>query len=122
VKTTLGLELFDDSSFAPRALKKNLRNTKCWVAEILGHTPNGYDRKFVSHRRDYTHANSRATRGVYCWYLLDEGKIYEVQEQVSWKNAERYFCVVRNGEIERISRQEVDLLLMKIARQEEPYA
>lgn len=123
MKTTLSLEYFDVNQLYKREIEKAaMRKKNPWVAEILGHTPDGYRRKFVERKRDYTHANSRGTRGVYCWYLLDEGKVYQVQEQISWRNFIRYFCQVRDAQIVKITQEEVDSILGQRTKLEEDNA
>ena len=119
MKTTLGLELFDGSAIYMReGIRKKISPQNPWVAEIVGHTPTGYERRFVRSSRDYTKSNSRGSRGVYCWYLLDEGKIYQVQEQISWKNAIRYFCVIQDCRVVRITQEQADRLLAQRVQME----
>ncbi len=83
--------------------------SRAWVAEITGFSPRyGYERVFVQRKTDYTHANSKATRGVIAIFVLKENRIYEVSDPRSWKRTERYFCRVEDGEIVRMSKEEVD--------------
>ena len=95
-----------------------LRGTKTthrdWVAEIKGKDSRyGYERVFVNGIADYTYANGKGTRGVYINYVLDDGRIYEVSEPITWKETDRYFCKVVSGEIIKITEREVEKWLRK---------
>lgn len=80
---------------------------KGWIAEITGlDTKFGLARQFVGDR-DYSGANKPRTRGVMTVAELEEGHLYEVNEPTSWKNTDRYFCTVRDGEKVRLSKEEV---------------
>ena len=80
-----------------------------WAAEITGPSPKyGYERQFLRYKKDYSEANSVGSRGVYAYYILQKGRIYEVSAPRSWKNTDRYFCRVQAGEIVRIDREDVD--------------
>ena len=75
-----------------------------WVAEITGlDTKYKYARRFLPFKKDYSQANSVGSRGVQAVYMLEDGKIYDVK---AWK--ERYFCMIRDWEIQRISEYEVN--------------
>lgn len=84
-----------------------------FVAEITGfHAKFKYERKFISCKKDYKNANSKGSRGVYAFYILESGKIYDVLEPYSWKNSHRYFCTVDdNGNIEILTKEQVDQCL-----------
>lgn len=56
----------------------------------------------VRGRTDYSQSNSKGTRGVYINYILDGGKIYYVNNPISWKCVERFFATVdQSGNIIR---------------------
>ena len=82
--------------------------TRAWVAKVRV-LPSGYvQREFLRpNAMDYTEANSVGSRGVYKCYWLQEQCYYEVSEPISWKNTDRYFCEVINGEIVRMTKEEV---------------
>ena len=88
-------------------------NGSAWCAEIIGYDPKyTYNRAFLKGRNDYTHANSKKTRGVYTYYTLEAGKVYEVLEPLSWQRSDRYFCKVDDdGDIVAIEKREVDELM-----------
>lgn len=80
-----------------------------WVAEITGiNGHNGFERKFLKGKVDFSLANSKCSRGVMIRYILDSDHIYEVKEQLSWSRCRRYFCEVNaNGEIVEITEKDV---------------
>lgn len=81
-----------------------------WVAEVLPGTK-GYlwDRKYLKKNgNDYLESNSKGTRGVRAYFILESGKLYEAQRLTAWTKSERFFCKVdERGEIIEIDRQEV---------------
>lgn len=81
-----------------------------WVAHIMGRDLKfKYKREFLKPTKDYTHANSKGTRGVFLWYILESGNIYEVNQQISWKNWDRYFCTVdEEGDILKLEESDID--------------
>lgn len=80
-----------------------------WVAIIYGKTGSRYLKNFLNGKKDYTKANSKGSRGVYIWYILQSGYVYEVSSPVSWKRISHYYCKVTDeGEIVEITQDEVD--------------
>jgi hypothetical protein len=81
-----------------------------FVAEIIGFHPKyKYERKFLGFQKDYKNANSKGSRDIYAYYILEEGKIYDVKEPYSWGNHHRYFCTVdEKGNIKILTKEEVD--------------
>lgn len=79
---------------------------RSWCAEIVGRDPRyGYQRVFLRCRRDYRETNSKGSRGVYKFYILESGHIYEVSAPKSWRHVDRYFCkVTEDGTIERLAQ------------------
>lgn len=80
-----------------------------WVAEIVGVSAHfGIERQFVRCNKDYSKANSVGSRGVYAFYVVESGKVYEVSEPLTWKKTDQYFCTVSDdGEIVRLTIEEV---------------
>jgi hypothetical protein len=76
-----------------------------WVAQIMGHDPKyRYRRYFLFGKKDYKFANSKGSRGVFVYYLLESENIYEVKT-----SKRRYFCTVsEDGDIVEISKEVVD--------------
>lgn len=79
-----------------------------WVAEITGRDPRyQYSRKFLDGQKDYSEANSIGSRGVYVYYHLEPGRIYEVNDLATWRRTDRYFCRVEDGRVIRMAEEEV---------------
>jgi hypothetical protein len=81
-----------------------------WVAKIMGHHDVFiYKREFLRGKKDYRKSNSKGSRGVFIWYILESGFVYEVKAPLSWKNTERYYCIVtEEGEIQRVDKEYVE--------------
>jgi hypothetical protein len=124
MKTYLRLEIFNDNLRSIGTLYTNILNEgmpglgnkiignippSCWVAEITGFDAKyKYDRHFLKYKKDYSHANSKGSRGIYGEYILESNHIYEVKEQISWSRTKRYFCMAtEDGEIKELTEQEV---------------
>lgn len=86
------------------------RMTGPWVAEITGRHPKlKYERTFLRPNTDYSKANRKGSRGVYRWFVLESGKLYQVHARMSWKNSGRYFCAVtETGDIYTLKDEEVE--------------
>jgi hypothetical protein len=80
-----------------------------WVAEITGKYPSGkLKRSFVRSKRDYSRANSKGSRGVYLWFILESDKLYEVHARTSWARSTDYFCAITtSGDVYTLSDEEV---------------
>lgn len=76
-----------------------------WVARITGRDSRfGYKREFLPYKKDYTHANRKGSRGVFCYFMVETGLVYEVKGSRC-----RYFCTVdTDGEIIIISKKDVN--------------
>lgn len=91
-----------------------------WVA-ALTLAPNGsVQRDFLDGHRDYGESQGMGSRGVYMYFHLKPGFVYEIGEvKVAGLSKrgnirteqERYFAVVGNGQLRRISRDEAFALL-----------
>lgn len=81
-----------------------------WVAEITGLSYRyGLQRRFLEGRADWTQMSSSGNRGVYLCWTLEQGKVYETRYFVSWSKAVREFLrVTDDGDVETITREEVD--------------
>lgn len=125
MKATLKLELFGDNTRQQFRFYTNMIDSvlpglgrvtmgdnippSSWAAEIVGsHDKYKYDRKFLRFKKDYSASNSKGSRGVFAWYILESGKYYDIKESVSWKNCHRYFAKVNDdGDILRVEESEV---------------
>ena len=80
----------------------------CFCAEITGlHPKFKFERRFLKPNRDYSQANRTGSRGVYDYFNLDEGKIYDIKSPQSWKSVDRYYCRIEGGRIVRMDEDEV---------------
>ena len=80
---------------------------RAWVAIIKDHYKGKFLREFPKGYKDYSEANSVGSRGIYKYYYLEEGNIYEVSEPKSWKRTDRYFCRIEDGQEIRMTEDEV---------------
>ncbi len=80
-----------------------------WVAEITGRSPRfKYERQFLRGKIDYSKSNSVGTRGVYAYYILEDGKVYDVCSPQTWRRNDRYYCIVKDGQQVRLTEEDVD--------------
>lgn len=79
-----------------------------WVARLNGVDPHwGFQREFVKGVYDYSYSSKGTGKNTYIYYHLAPG-LYELYYPISWKHDERYFARVSDdGEIERITKDEV---------------
>jgi hypothetical protein len=86
------------------------RPRKPWVAEISDrHEQLGLQRRFLPANWQRKRANGPHSRGVELWFVLESGRVYEVNEPVSWRRWDRYFCAVDDaGNVQRLSKKEVE--------------
>lgn len=69
----------------------------------------GFDRSFLSKKVDYIHANSKGSRGVFVWFVLESGFVYEIKRNTSWHNSERIFVrVLLDGSIQEGSKEDAE--------------
>lgn len=85
-----------------------LGDARTWVAEVVGITAAGrIERKFVDGLKDYSDANGVGSRGVYKYYVLREGPLYEIVDRPGYgKPQRRRYCYVICGKIVSISIDE----------------
>lgn len=88
--------------------KDGFKSSGPWVARIKGtHPVFKLDREFLPGHLDFSEANSVGSRGVYKYFHLEEGGVFEVYERLSWRRDARYFCTVTDGKIVELDRSEV---------------
>ncbi len=98
---------FEDMFFGGQRRSYTGGFNRAWVAIIKDYYQGKFLREFPLGYKDYSEANSKGSRGVYKYYYLEEGYIYEVSEPTSWKNTDRYFCRVEDGIEFKMSKEEV---------------
>lgn len=89
------------------ALREMERRNRPWVAELTGLDELGqFQRRFVTAKRDFRTANSRGSRGVWCFWTLDAGGLYETRYRTSWNDwHHRFLAVNEHGEIVDVTEQ-----------------
>ena len=108
MKATLGTEA-TDRRYRLEARGIVVHQERPWVAEITAPDPRfGYQRRFLPHKVDYRGANSRATRGVWWWWVIESGRVYEVSRLEGGQIARRFITVDQDGDIVGLTREEVD--------------
>lgn len=121
MKATLCLEAIGHSSFK-QIRKFEIFTSKigfgyedripqpCWVAELVRWYPvdEEYLKRFLDFKVDYSKSNSKGSRGVFYYYILESGRLYQIKKRTSWSKTRTFFAKVTNdGEIEEISEDEV---------------
>lgn len=102
-------ERINGRHFATDLRVAGMGGTGTWVAEVVGLRDGGrLDRKFVDGLKDYSDANSVGSRGVFKYYVLTEGPLYEIVDRQSYgKPQRRRYCRVADGKIVSMSISEV---------------
>lgn len=117
MKTTKKLEIFADNYIEyEKHIRKTIGNKLFgkrphgfWIAKITGTDPKyGFNREFLPYKKDYSESNSKGSRGVYAYYILESGIYYEIKEQISWNRTKRYFCKIdESGDIITVNKEEI---------------
>lgn len=92
------------------------RMNRPWVAELVALSERyGYARAFVRHKADYRQANSRGTRGIWFWWTLESGRVYEAKYRVTRSGGwvHRFVTVTDDGDIKDLTEEEVKACLSK---------
>lgn len=86
------------------------KGSKPWIAKIIGYCGKyKFRRLFITPKWDYSKSNSRGSSGVRLWFTLDYFEIYEINQRVSSKKSQRYFCTVNsNGDLIELTEQDVE--------------
>lgn len=79
--------------------------SRAWVARVKCIHKNYVQREFIKPQKGYSNANGVGSRGVMAHYFLDDG-IYEISDPQSWKNTDRYFAYIEDGELWKVTREE----------------
>lgn len=90
-------------------LRELNRQALPWVAELTAwHRVDGYTRRRLKPKADYTHANAKGTRGVWLYWTLECGPVYEARYRTSWTEwHHRFLVVTAAGEIKDATEEEV---------------
>lgn len=82
---------------------------RAWVAKI---TSVGFDKVFIRGNSDYSECNRDGSRGIFTYYVLENG-LYEINERVSYKKTDRYLLLVDGENRMRVTKQEAEQWLIK---------
>lgn len=95
------------------ALRQANRAVRPWVDELTGLMLSGmFQRTRLKPKADYTHANSRGTRGVWFFWTLECGPVYHTRYRSTWTDwHERYLTVGPDGRLIDTTEQEARLWL-----------
>ncbi len=86
--------------------------SRAWCAEIVAFSERyGFKRRFFKPTVDYSESNSVGSRGVHRYYWLEDGKIYDVSEPVSWRKTARYYCRVEGEKLIELTKEQVEAWL-----------
>lgn len=89
------------------------RGGRPWVAELLDvHPWMRYDRRFLPHHADYTHASRSGRRGIIDHWVLKPNRVYEAQVPDSWSRSHRMFLwVTGDGDVVEVDREHAEAWL-----------
>ena len=69
------------------------------VWELMGLSKDGpFCKHTLPPHKDYSKSNSVGSRGVFAFFLLEEGKIYEIMSPQSWANTDHYYVTYGQGQ------------------------
>lgn len=84
-----------------------------WVRIVKDIAPHRLIEETLDGTFDYSEANSVGSRGVFIYYILQEGYIYHVSQPLNFKRHTTYFCRVENGETVKMDFNDVIKALVK---------
>jgi hypothetical protein len=93
----------------PKTITNNGKS-RAWCAKIVFAQNESiyiFKRIYLNANISYLESNSVGSRGVFAFYNLEEGNVYEVNSPLNWKHDDRYFCRIENNELIRMTKQEV---------------
>lgn len=64
------------------------------------------ERRFVKGMKTYAEANSTGSRGVYLYFVLSEGPLYEIFDRPGWGKTRRRFARVIDGALHDVSTED----------------
>lgn len=90
-------------------LRREQRNTRPRVSELTGLFGRGFARRELRPKEDWSQSNSRGTRGVWLYWTLTAGPVYEAFYRTTWKSPHltRYLYVTADGDLMDATEEEV---------------
>lgn len=110
----LGLEVVTSRACVrgPAGYTAGYKTHRPWVAKVTGRDDvYGLEREFLDHLNDYDKATKNTRRGVLWWFILDDGFLYQVQENVGSQRHRRYFAKVDDGLVVEVDQEEANAWL-----------
>jgi len=100
--------IYSNSGVPSRATKKGSDiYYHPWVANVeISESGLITSRNFIKGTKDYSDANSSGIKGVYMYFFLENNKLYQVCEHISFIEKEKYLIKIESGEFERIDHME----------------
>lgn len=97
-------------SYVWRASGVRLPNERPWLAEITGRDSRfGYTRAFRKAKVDYREASKDDARGVWFWWTLESGCIYETRHRTrDGASVHRFLRVTDDGDVADMTAGEVE--------------
>lgn len=75
-----------------------------WVAEIVGLDRRGqFQRRFVQGMKTYEESNSKGSRGVFMFFVLQRGVLYEIFDRPKHLKSRRRFAVADDGGMREVN-------------------
>lgn len=106
----IGLSASRAARFRMLGMEREMyRMWRPWCALLLGVDEKfGYRREFLDPKVDYTHANSRGTRGVWFWFTLTSGQYYEARYPLNWRTRTHQFLTATTaGDVVDVDEDEI---------------
>lgn len=75
-----------------------------WVADCSW--SGRIERTFLDGHTSYREADRKGERGIYLYFHVRPGRIYEVCHWTSWSNKERFFCRITDRSVVHINKNE----------------
>ncbi len=98
---------------AAGTLERSRRLARPRLAELTGLFGRGFARRELRPKQDWSQANSRGTRGVWLYWTLTAGPLYEAVYRTAWDKPHtvRYLYVTADGDLVDTTEEEVRLWL-----------
>ncbi|MFB7896048.1 hypothetical protein ACFC1B_06935 [Streptomyces xiamenensis] len=77
--------------------------------ELTGLLGRGFQRQLLKPKQDWSQANSKGTRGVWLYWTLTAGPVYEARYRITWTSpyTHRFLYVTPDGGLHDATEEEV---------------